>query len=497
LSKRKFRMFDVLLLVICVVFVAEAAAPAAAIGNSQYFWWILLIILFQLPYGLIVSELGSTYEAEGGFYDWVKRAFGDRWAARTIWFYWLNYPLWMASLAVLFPKTISLLIGHQLGVLPSLAIELVFIWIVVYLGFTKVSDSRWVMNLSAVLKVFIVAILGGLGIYYVVCNGFASPMTLDSFFPDFGDTRSLTYLSIILFNFMGFEVIATFASSMENPSRQIPRAIIIGGVAVAAIYLIGSFGIGAAIPAANLDTGSGIMDAIGLMAGVGTPLYLVVGVAFLATLFGNMASWSYGVSYVADYAAKDHNMPRVFGIESCRNGMPVGSAVVNGIISSILCGIIALPGMAEHGWFWSFFGMSVIFLLLAYIPLFPAFLRLRRDDPDRPRPFRAPGRGIMLQLMVWVPVVLLVLAIAATIVPLNGSAEELAKIPMLIATVVFSVLGEVVALVLTRRHRTEDAAASDGPASAAELAALDADPVDEEEAGSDVSGAETIPPRNL
>ena len=76
---KRFSLLDAVLNMICVVFVAEAAAPAAAIGNSQYFWWLMLIITFLLPYGMIVSELGSTYpDDEGGVYDWVKRAFDKR-----------------------------------------------------------------------------------------------------------------------------------------------------------------------------------------------------------------------------------------------------------------------------------------------------------------------------------------------------------------------------------------------------------------------------------
>ena len=61
-KKKKFSMLNCVLTVICVVFVAEAAAPVAAIGNSQYFWWIFMIILFLLPYGLISSEMGTTYD---------------------------------------------------------------------------------------------------------------------------------------------------------------------------------------------------------------------------------------------------------------------------------------------------------------------------------------------------------------------------------------------------------------------------------------------------
>ena len=59
---KKFNLGSVILSVICVVFVAEAAAPVAAIGNSQFFWWLFMIIAFLLPYGLISSELGTTYQ---------------------------------------------------------------------------------------------------------------------------------------------------------------------------------------------------------------------------------------------------------------------------------------------------------------------------------------------------------------------------------------------------------------------------------------------------
>ena len=91
---KKFNLGSVILSVICVVFVAEAAAPVAAIGNSQFFWWLFMIIAFLLPYGLISSELGTTYQGEGGLYDWIHQAFpGTRWGARASWWYWLNFPL--------------------------------------------------------------------------------------------------------------------------------------------------------------------------------------------------------------------------------------------------------------------------------------------------------------------------------------------------------------------------------------------------------------------
>ncbi|MFR8300678.1 MAG: amino acid:proton antiporter, partial [Gordonibacter urolithinfaciens] len=91
-----------------------------------------------------------------------------------------------------------------------------------------------------------------------------------------------------------------------------------------------------------------------------------------------------------------------------------------------------------------FFSMNIVFLLISYIPMFPAFLKLRSVDPAANRVFKVPGgRGVLL-VVTWLPVVLLVLSIIATIVPLNGSEAEMSKIPMLIGVIAFVILGEIV-----------------------------------------------------
>lgn len=79
-GKKKLSFLTVISTIICVVFVCEAAAPAAAIGNQQFFWWIFLILTLLLPYGMVVAELGTTYDGEGGIYDWVRYGLGDKWA---------------------------------------------------------------------------------------------------------------------------------------------------------------------------------------------------------------------------------------------------------------------------------------------------------------------------------------------------------------------------------------------------------------------------------
>ena len=453
---KKFSFISVILSVICVVFVAEAAAPAAAIGNQQFFWWIFLILTFLLPYGMVVAELGTTYDSDGGLYDWIRDAFGDAWGSRVAWYYWINFPLWIASLGTLFPDILGMVFGVEFDLPVILAIELAFVWIVVFMSFSKVSDSAWILNGGAVLKVLIAVAVGGLGIWYAVNNGFAGDMSPATFLPDLTNTNALTYLSIILFNFMGFEVICTFAGAMKNPSRDIPKAIVLGGLAIGAIYLFASFGIGAAIPADQIDPDFGMIYAVMTMVGEASPIFVIICLVFLVTLFANMASWSFGVNFVADYAAKHGNMPKVFSHESAKTEMPTGAAIVNGVVASLalMLQLIPIPAISE-GIFWMLFSMNVVFLLISYIPMFPAFLKLRKVDPRRERVFRFPFKGKLMYVMLAIPAIELVLAIVATIVPLNGTEEELSKIPMLVGVVVFVILGEAVRI-WSKRGRAEE-----------------------------------------
>ena len=456
-GKKKFSFVSVILSVICVVFVCEAAAPAAAIGNQQFFWWIFLIITFLLPYGMVAAELGTAYDSEGGIYDWVRDALGDKWGARISWYYWINFPLWIASLATLFPPILGMVFGADIesNMALTLAIEIAFVWIVVLMSFSKVSDSEWILNGGAVLKVLVAVSVGVLGIWYACANGFAGSMAPETFLPDVTNTAALGYLSIIIFNFTGFEVVCTFAKDMQNPARDIPKAIILGGLAIGAIYLFCGFGIGAAIPADQIDPDFGMIVAVMTMVGETSPIFIIIAVVFLITLFANMASWSFGVNAVAQYAAKNQNMPKVFAHENPKTGMPTGAAVVNGIVATAVLLIQLIPNEAiSNGLFWTLFATSVVFLLLTYLPMFPAFIKLRKVDANRPRVYRLPFQGTAMKVILAIPVIELVLAVVATIVPF--SAEEVAdKVPMIAIFIIFLLMGEVVRVVSARGRKEE------------------------------------------
>lgn len=447
MEKNQFRLADVILSVICVVFVAEAAAPVASIGNSQYFWWGFMILAFLLPYGLIAAELGTAYAGDGGLYDWIHAAYPQgKWAARASWYYWINFPLWMASLAVMCPELLRDITGRQMGTIASLAVQLLFIWIVTLIACYPVCDSIVILNVSAVIKILLALLVGGLGVWYISRYGFVNDMSARTFLPSF-DLTSLSYISVIIFNFLGFEVVCTFAGSMSEPKKQIPQSIVTGGIVIAAIYLFSAFGIGAAVDVREISVDSGLIDAVSLILGAdGGVLVGVVALLFLVTLFGNMISWSMGVNSTAALAADHNDMPRVFAKRWAKNNMPVGSAVASGVVASGVCilGVLIEMVTPDSSLFWSFFALNLVMLLLSYLPVFPAFLKLRRVDAKTPRPFRVPGSDAALRCIAYVPMALIIISIIFTAVPLSFDKETLKSfLPITIGTILSAAIGEV------------------------------------------------------
>ena len=456
--QKKFKLSDVILSVICVVFVAEAAAPVAAMGNSQFFWRMFMILAFLLPYGLIASELGTAYPGDGGLYDWIHQAYpGTRWGARASWCYWLNFPLWMASLAVMVPDLLEVSFGIEIGLGLGLLIQLAFILIVTVIACYPVCDSVIILNVCAVIKVGLSLLVGGMGVYFVFRNGFVNDMRFSTFLPSF-DLHSLSFISVILFNMLGFEIICTFSADMKNPSRELPLAIIVGGLVISAVYLFSGFGIGAGIPAEEIDTASGLIEAVRVMSGK-EESFCIAAVAFLfmLTLFGNMISWSLGINNTACYAAEHGDMPAPFTRRWAKNNMPVGSAVITGIVAAVICvlGVIMTLLAPESQLFWTFFALNLLLLLMSYLPIFPAFLKLRRTDPHRQRPFKVPGGPAMLNLMAWTPFALIIISILFCAVPLSSDPEALASVlPITVGTVLSLILGEILIAARERRRHS-------------------------------------------
>ncbi|MBR3210187.1 MAG: APC family permease [Bacilli bacterium] len=451
MKKKKFNLFDAILGTVCLTLVCESVMPTAAIGNTQYFWWILLLIAFCLPYGMITAELGTTYPSEGGMYDWVKRAFGPKWAGRVAWNYWVNFPLWIASLAVAVTDIIAGMFNVELSVWMILLLQLSYVWIVSLLGTKRVGESKYIVNLGTFFKIVLLLGIGLLGLYTFIRTGeSANPITsFKDLIPIWNvsdDIAALqgaekfhfimgefSFISIILFNFMGFEVVGTWTDDMDDPKKDIPKALIFGGMLMALFYILPATGFNIALESNGDWIGAGaeivvdVLTALFTAAGLGAAtvkmLVIVSGCMFIYTFIANIASWSFGVNEVAKYAAEDGSMPKAFtGVNE--EGVPYVASLINGAVASIIVILgVLLNVLVDNGFlpesysagFSLFFCLSWITLLVGYAPMFLAFLKLRKMDKNIKRPYKVPGSDAMIKVVALVPFVILIAGILFTL----------------------------------------------------------------------------------
>lgn len=93
-----------------------------------------------------------------------------------------------------------------------------------------------VVNIGTFFKILFMVGLGVLGIYvYIKTGESANPINSALDLLPTLDLAGLSFLSVIIFNFLGFEVVATFVDDMENPKKEIPKALIVGGILMAFI----------------------------------------------------------------------------------------------------------------------------------------------------------------------------------------------------------------------------------------------------------------------
>ena len=95
--RKDLRRLDVFFFLVCTLVGLDTIGSVAAAGPQGLTWMALLAVVFFLPYGLLVAELGSSFPVQGGPYVWTKLAFGRLTAGVNQVLYWLSNPVWLGG----------------------------------------------------------------------------------------------------------------------------------------------------------------------------------------------------------------------------------------------------------------------------------------------------------------------------------------------------------------------------------------------------------------
>ncbi len=119
--------------------------------------------------------------------------------------------------------------------LPALVIN-VLITMLVYIG---IKESRNFSNVMVILKLCVVALVIGVGAYYVHPENWfpANDAGVKSFMPN-GFGGVMTAVSGVFFAYIGFDAISVMAEESKNPQRDLPRSMILSLVICTIVYVL-------------------------------------------------------------------------------------------------------------------------------------------------------------------------------------------------------------------------------------------------------------------
>lgn len=379
-------------------------ATAAAGGPGSIGLWLLAMAFFFIPEGLVVADLSARYPEQGGIYDWTKKGLGDAHGFVCGWCYWVNNLFYFPGLLIFVSANVafvfnSLRPGWQLETnkLFVTSLTLVCLWIVAWLNFVGLKAGKWLQNSGAVATWIPATLLILLGFLAYFLWGSANSIAPADMVPRLADRDRLSFFSEMCFAFAGLELISMMTGEIQNPRRTMVKALAWSGVAIAAVYMLGTAAVLLAVPQAQITTVNGILLPIEQVSSrFGFGFLAIVSAALIAIGgWGGTMAWFAGASRVPYVVGVDAYLPRAFGRLHPTRQTPYVAIWVQAGVATLFT-LLATAG-ANTGVDRAYNILVDMCLILYFIPFVYLFLtsirlRIRRSDPvSSGSTFRMPG----------------------------------------------------------------------------------------------------------
>lgn len=259
-----------------------------ATGGSVYLGVLLWIIgaggiIFG---GLSVSEYAKQSGAAGGLITYCEMAWGKTWGFLAGWFQIIFYfPAIIAILSWIGSIYLGLLFGidNPLDARIWITSLLIIVFFFV-LNIVQTMLASKIQNLGLVVKMAALIILSIIGI----TMGSPSNFTIAPVKP--GTSNLFAGLIACAFSFDGWFVAPSIAHELKNPTRDLPRALVIAPILILFVYLSYFIGINMMLgPEMVMQLGDGSVGYIvnQLFGSVGTNIvYVLVIISVLAAVNG-------------------------------------------------------------------------------------------------------------------------------------------------------------------------------------------------------------------
>lgn len=371
-------------------------------GLSSITYFALGAIFFFIPTALVAAELASGWSNRGGIFRWVGEGLGKGYALTCLLILWfqamLNFGMGMPSFAatILFytpfyddAVRFAQHPSHELLIMTGFVI---LYWIIAFVAtkgvktFSNIAKYGVIIGSIAPLIIMIILTV----VWFLQGHQSAIPLTPRGLIPKWNGMSTLALAAGVFFSYTSIDINAAYIKRLRHPQRDFVKAMFISIIIAFLIFTVGTVIIAMVIPKNQINILYTLFSTFKVLgATIGMPwLYMVFSWAFLCNMFALVISNLAGPSLMLGQAGGSGLLPHWLQ-ERNNKGMPAhliymqmtGMTIIAYLVKSIpnVEGFVVLLTQT----------ITIIFMTY-YVLMFISFIKLRYDQPNRPRSFKVP-----------------------------------------------------------------------------------------------------------
>jgi amino acid transporter len=373
--KSELTLFDVTNLVVGAIIGADiyvaSAFGAGLLGPfSLVVWGIAGVIAMVIA--LCFAQCAAMLPKVGGPYAYAHAAWGTFAGFIVGWSLWLAEWLSLAVFPVAFVQYLMFFLPG-LNLISQVTVKVLFVIFLTITNVVGVKAAGRTNDVLTIVKLAPLIFFIAVGMLYMALNTATVTANYSPFAP-FGFGNFGSALVLIFWAYAGFEISTIPAEEIRDPSRTIPRAIILGMSIVTIFYLITNVVLFGIRPwyllqndSAPLATATyAALSSIPTLALIGGA---IVGCGALVSVAGSDESGMIGTSRLGYALAADGLFPRAFAKIHPRFKTPYLGIVIQAV-TALVAAIIGNLSML--------IATSVFFMAIAYVATSASIFSLRR-----------------------------------------------------------------------------------------------------------------------
>jgi amino acid transporter len=374
-------------------------------------------------------ELASRYPQEGGLYVWSKAAFGDFAGFISAWTYWTSNLPYFPAVLYFAASNVLYIRGQRwmyLSDQPNYYVwfSLAALTLITGMHVVGLKIGKWLHNVGAFgmwVPAVIIIVMGFIGWHRF---GAANQFTAASFVPS-AHLKDMIFWATLAFAFGGAETASFMGEEVKNPRRNIPRALLLGGLIVAVCYIIGTVAVLLALPSHEISDLQGLVQAIGRTADrLGWVGVVPIAAALIAVSnLGAAGAFLAATARLPFVVGIDRYLPAAFAKLHPRWGTPYVALIAQSVCAAVVV-LLGQAGTTVKGAYDVLVSMGIITYFIPYLFLFGAMFRLQWEEPG-PEVIRVPGRKPAALVLACVGFATTLFTIGLSLIPSPDETNKL------------------------------------------------------------------------